>query len=346
MPLRSALQINIHPLDVDHASLMLEHQLRQWRGQVERVLLTLDTRRSRSGRYRGDQYEESLRRLMHHIEELRSRYVDLQVEEVDYSEDAREVVRQRFFSTEREYPEKAFDGGPFHAYFYGLLKADADYVLHMDSDMLFGGGSQTWISEAIQIIEDNPSALFAGPLPGPPRADGEINDGHRDLLGVKDLASPVRLNYPFPAFSFVSVSTRVFLMSLPRFDQKVGSLSLVRPNAKRRLRSKLYREVSLSMPAEDVLTAAMMERNLCRIDFLGSGPGMFSLHPPHRSPEFYRALPALIGRIERSDIPDAQRGDYDINDSMIDWSTALRKKTKSRRFIRALDHLIRAHIER
>ncbi len=34
-------------------------------------------------------------------------------------------------------------------YFYGLLKADADDVVHMDSDMLFGGGSQVWLEEAI-----------------------------------------------------------------------------------------------------------------------------------------------------------------------------------------------------
>jgi hypothetical protein len=346
MPSRSALQISIHPLDIRHIAFTLEHQLRQWQGQVERVLLTIDTRRSLAGRYRGHQYEESLPRLMDYLDQVQSRHTDLQVEEVDYSEDARDAVHRRFFSTERECPEKAFDGGPFYAYFFGLLKADADYVLHTDSDMLFGGGSQTWIAEAIAILEADPSALFAGPLPGPPRADGELNDLHRSFPGLKNVPRPERMNYPFPAFRFVSVSTRIFLMSLPRFDQSVGSLSLVRPDAKRRLRAKLYRQVPLSLPAEEVLTAALIERGLCRLDFLGSGAGMFSLHPPYRSPEFFRSLPAIIERIERGDVPDAQRGDYDLNGSMVDWTSALRERTGLKRLIRSLDHLIRANLER
>ena len=336
---RSALQINMHPPDVDHVVFTLEHQLRQWHGQVERVLLTVDTRPSRAGRYRARDYDDRLRRLMDHIGRLQSRYSELQVEEVDYSEDAREAVRRRFFSLERECPEKAFDGGPFYAYFYGLLNANADYVLHMDSDMLFGGGSQTWLAEAIAVMEANPSALFAGPLPGPPRPDGELSEGHGSFPGLQNVRLPVRLDYPFAAFKFVSVSTRVFLMSMATFDRRLGSLSLVRPNAKRRIRARLYRQLPLSMPAEEVLTAAMIRRGLCRIDFLGGGTGMFSLHPPHRSPEFYRRLPELIERIEGGDIPDGQLGEYDINGSMIDWTSALKEKSPLRRFMRAVNHL-------
>jgi hypothetical protein len=343
---RSALQINLHPLDAHHVGFTLPHQLRQWGKQVERVLVIIDTRRSRAGRYRGHEYDEHLRHIFGHIEQLQSRYPDLQMAEVDYSESAREAVRRRFFSTERECPEKAFDGGPFHAYFYGLLKADADYVLHMDSDMLFGGGSQTWIAEAMAIIEGNPSALFAGPLPGPPRTDSELTARHGRFPGLKNISRPVRMDCPYPAFKFMSVSTRVFLMSLPRFDQRVGSLSLIRPDIKRRLRAKLYRQDPSSVPAEQVLTAAMIERDLSRIDFLGTGAGMFSLHPPHRSPEFYRSLPALIQMIERGDVPDAQRGDYDINGSMVDWTSALRGNTRLKRFMRGVEHLVRVSLER
>ena len=51
---------------------------------------------------------------------------------------------------------------------------------------------------------------------------------------------------------------------------------------------------------------------------------MWSLHPPHRSALFYERLPELINAVEREDIPDGQRGDYDINGSMIDWSSAQR----------------------
>jgi hypothetical protein len=261
------------------------------------------------------------------------------MQEVDYSADAREAVRRRFFSRERQCPLKAFDGGPFYAYFYGLLSANADYVLHMDSDMLFGGGSQTWLGEAVAVIEADPAALFAGPLPGPPRADGELKGSHGSFPGLENVRPPVRLDYPFPAFKFASVSTRVFLMSLARFDERVGSLLLVRPDARRRVQAGLYRQEPWTMPAEEVLTAAMVKQDLSRIDFLGQGPGMFSLHPPYRSAEFYRCLPTLIQRIERGDIPDGQLGDYDVNGSMVDWTRALREKTRLKRVMRAAKQL-------
>jgi len=48
----------------------------------------------------------------------------------------------------------------------------------------------------------------------------------------------------------------------------------------------------------DELSAAMSARGLSRIDFLGSGKGMWAVHPPPRSAAFYEALPELIGRIE------------------------------------------------
>jgi hypothetical protein len=54
-----------------------------------------------------------------------------------------------------------------------------------------------------------------------------------------------------------------------------------------------------------------------RVDFLGRGPGMWSIHPEHRTPAFYRALPALVARIEAGDVSEAQRGSYDLDPSMV-----------------------------
>ena len=56
MSVRSALQINLHPLDARLVSHALKHQLQTWGDQVERVSLTIDTKRSRNGRYRGTAY--------------------------------------------------------------------------------------------------------------------------------------------------------------------------------------------------------------------------------------------------------------------------------------------------
>lgn len=93
------------------------------------------------------------------------------------------------------------------------------------------------------------------------------------------------------------------------------------------------------MPAEEIISAAMMRKGLSRIDFLGSGAGIYSLHPPYRTDAFYQELPHLIARIVAGAIP-AQRGDYDVNSSMFDWTEALRQKTAGRRLARAARALL------
>ncbi|QAU48882.1 glycosyltransferase family 2 protein [Bradyrhizobium guangzhouense] len=335
MQVRSALQINLHPLDVRHAVHTLPHQLGVWGDQVDRIVFTVDTRQSKSGRYTGGAYEESRGRLFALLEDITRKSPKAEISEVDYSPAALAAVRQRYFSTSSAYPEKAFDGGPFHAYFHGLLKANAEYVVHMDSDMLFGGGSQVWLEEAIGWLKTTPDALFAGPLPGPPRADGTLGDLHGAFPGLSGIRPPERLAADYPAYRFRTVSTRIFVLDQTKFDASIGALELVRPNLKRRIRARLFRQSPLTMPAEEIISAAMMRNGLSRIDFLGSGAGLYSLHPPYRTDTFYRELPQLIARIVAGQIPDAQRGDYDVNSSMFDWSEALRQKTVSRRLVRA-----------
>lgn len=340
MQVRSALQINLHPLDVRHAVHTLPHQLDVWGDQVDRIAFTVDTRQSRSGRYSGRTYDESRARLFALLEAIARQSPKAEIAEVDYSPTALESVRQRYFSTSRAHPEKAFDGGPFHAYFYGLLKADAEYVVHMDSDMLFGGGSQVWLEEAIGRLKKTPDALFAGPLPGPPRADGTLGDLHGGFPGLTGIQPPERLAAAYPAYRFRTVSTRIFVLDQGRFDASVGALDLVRPNLRRRIRARLFRQSPLSMPAEEIISAAMMRKGLSRIDFLGSGAGIYSLHPPYRTDAFYQELPHLIARIVAGAIPAAQRGDYDVNSSMFDWTEALRQKTAGRRLARAARALL------
>lgn len=340
MQVRSALQINLHPLDVRHAVHTLPHQLDVWGDQVDRIVFTVDTRQSKSGRYSGQAYEESRGRLFALLEAIALKSPKAEISEVDYSPAALKAVRQRYFSTSSVYPEKAFDGGPFHAYFHGLLKADADYVVHMDSDMLFGGGSQVWLDEAIGWLKTTPDALFAGPLPGPPRADGTLADLHDGFPGLSGIRPPARLDAAYPAYRFHTVSTRIFVLDQNRFAASIGALDLVRPNLKRRIRARVFRQSPLTMPAEEIISAAMLRKGLSRIDFLGSGAGLYSLHPPYRTETFYRELPHLIARIVAGTIPDAQRGEYDVNSSMFDWTEALRQKTVRRRLVRAARTLL------
>jgi hypothetical protein len=347
-PVQKALQINMHPFDAAHAALTLPHQLRVWSGQVDRILLSVDTGQVGAGRYKGQGFDDAKRRLFGMLDEMQANYPHLHVDVADYGDAARKLVTDTFFSRSADpYPAKAFDGGPFHVYFYGIARANARYVLHMDSDMLFGGGSQTWFDEAIGVMKENPDALCITPFSGPPTLRGDLDiSRHVGMPGVKNIPAPKKLAGKVPAWRFATVSTRIFLMDMQRFSKRVGSLELLRPDFKRRVRSLAYNQQPISMPAEEVLSDNMMRLGIHRLDYLGAGAGMYSLHPPYRSPEFYDALPSLVERIEKGDIPDGQRGDFDINASMLDWTSALAAKTRSKRYAKALKHLLSANYQR
>ena len=75
------------------------------------------------------------------------------------------------------------------------------------------------------------------------------------------------------------------------------------------------------MLPEAILSFSVWQAGFLRIDFLGQEPGMWSIHPPYRNAIFYERLPLLIQKIEQDEVPDGQRGHYDINDSMVDWSS-------------------------
>lgn len=335
----TALQINLHPFDARIVEHTLEHQLRALSPMVERIVVTVDTRRSRSGRYSGAGYEMARAALFAKIEAARRRYPKMEMIPVDYSPAALEAVRRRYFRNLPRTPERAYDGGPFHAYFFGLLSAGTRYVLHVDGDMMLGGGSRTWIDEAIATFETNPDALFVGPLPGPPRADGSLGEGE-PMPNLRDLPEILRLDTPYPAYAFSSVSTRVFMIDHERFDQRIGSLSLVRPSLRQRIRARLFHQRPDCVAAEEMLSHAMLARGLARIDFLGQGGGLYSLHPPYRSETFYQQLPHIIRRVETGMIPAGQRGFYDLNESMIDWNDARRQRTVYHRAVRAARGLL------
>jgi hypothetical protein len=82
---------------------------------------------------------------------------------------------------------------------------------------------------------------------------------------------------------------------------------------------------------EDCITVLLNVHGLRCIGFLGSGSGLWSLHVRHRSQHLYTLLPELIKRVESDDIPEGQRGDFDLNDAMLDWSEFRRTRTRWRR---------------
>ncbi len=307
------LQINVAPTDLPHAVSILPHQLRQWSGQVQEILFTLDLHRTAHGGRFGEAWEERKDPMEELLRELCRQYPNAHLSTVDYAPQAMREVAESFLA-EPLMPAKDTKGAPIYPYFHGLHSARHDLVLHLDSDLMFGGGSQSWTAEAASLLEQHSDVLGCNPLPGPPMSAQTLRT-----------QSGARFEHHSLAFRFPSLSTRLFLIDRRRLRERLLPLTLQGPL---RLLSRAKARMHGNPPyraAEIVISNAMRDAGLTRVDFLGTEPGMWSLHPPFRSPDFYRELPRLIERIETGEVPDAQRGDYDLNDSMIDWSGARRR---------------------
>jgi hypothetical protein len=321
----TCLQINMAPLDIRHIVHTLPHQLRILGGQVNEIQFTLDNHHSRANRFATDSYAEKHAELRRFLEQVCNEFAHACIVDVDYSRSSVTEIAQTYIGG-HYVPVKACDGSAFYAYLYGLSRARSSYVFHIDSDMLFGGGSQCWVAEAIKLLEGSDEVCACAPLDGPPR-----NDGYLKSKG----AVPNDLQHV--SYSWNDIGTRVFILSRRRFLSGKERIPLVHATGLNLLKSYLY-NTSPYMLLEECISELMRTKGLRRVDFLGSGDGMWQLHPLYRSERFYAELPDLIKRIEYNDIPEDQRGDHDVNDSMIDWSDVRQRATFWRKLGRELRH--------
>jgi hypothetical protein len=297
------LQVNLVPQDVDHAELILPHQLRTWAGQVDEVVLSVDGRASRGERFaRAD--AEQTNRFDALLAAVTAENRKVRIVPVDYSGAAKQAVADTYFGGAKV-PDKDFRGGPFYSYFHGLHAATSQFVFHSDSDMLYGGGSQTWMQEACELIASREDVLFANPLPGPPTRSG-------DLYG-QEVYGPVREGHQ--QFRFAHVSTRLFLTARASL-RNLTPIPITRYGGARQFVAGIVRrQPNFGIP-EDLLSARLKGRGH-RVDFLGEPPGMWAVHPLRRPPPFYRALPGLIEKVESGDMPVSQQGRYDLVDELV-----------------------------
>jgi hypothetical protein len=308
--MNATLQVTLAPLDVRFARHTLRHLVRRWGPQVDEVLLVVDQRES-PFRARSEQADVALARagLDAAIAELE--HPGLRVIAVDRSREARRRTAERFGA--RRLPESDYRGRPYYPYLFSLAEARQPYVLHVDSDMMFGGGSPTWIAEAFDWFARDETLVACNPLPGPPRPDGMLRGQE---------------GYPYTvvgdaAYRFDNLSTRVFLAEMRRFETRLSTLAGKRiPTLRSVVGSTLRRQVNW-MTLEERVTLSMHQSGSGRLDFLGTGAGMWSVHPIDRSEAFYQHLGSLIALLEAGEVPtEEQRGHYDLDASMIALAAA------------------------
>lgn len=310
-----SLQISCAPGDEPTARHTLPHLLRVLGGQVAEIVFTYDARPPTGGGRFADAWEERRPAMDALLRELCESHPTARVSEVDTDPSRRREVAHTFLRDAEDVPLKDARGGPMYSYLFGLHDARHDLVLHLDSDMLLGGGSQTWVREAVALLSDD-GVLFAGPLPGPPRADGGLPE------------QPDAVPYGTgTAFAFRTMSTRVFLVDRRRLDAVALRAPVL---ARSRLKALLRGRGGGSAMPEQLWSRLLADTGRVRVDFLGAEPGLWSLHPPYRSPEFFAALPELVRRVEAGDVPDPQRGHYDIVAELVDWDSARRSARRNR----------------
>ncbi len=211
------LQISVAPTDLPHAVHTLPHQLRQWSGQVREILFTFDLHRTARGGRFGEGWQERLEPMQRLLEDLCREHPSARVAPVDYAPETMREIALRFLDGPF-IPAKDTKGAPFYPYFYGLRSACHDLVFHLDSDLMFGGSSQTWVDEACMLLSEHPDVLACSPLPGPPTPEGQLRGQSTQRFG----------DGPF-AFRFSTMNTRLFLIDRIRLRERVLPLQLLGP---------------------------------------------------------------------------------------------------------------------
>jgi hypothetical protein len=307
MRLPVTLQVNVNPMDYPCARRTLPHQLRQLGDLMDEVLVIFDLRRS-SVSY--SQTWEDRRPLMRDLlHDCRYRYSNLRVLEVDYSPAVSEAIGARFLGRQ-PVPHADARGGPFYAYLYGLHMARNDDILHLDGDILVGGGAvERWIERASDIFQSRRDVVGISPLPGPPAVDGSLREPpawwRRDESATD-------------AYCFDRFQMRAVFMQRVRFITRLGPLRL-------KLAAPLhvlsgwsaghppYRELDVTV------SHAMSRRGLARLALLGPEPGLWTLRPRQRTQAVIDALPDIVRAIEDGHVPDEQRGDGNLNEALAGW---------------------------
>ncbi len=302
------LQVSVAPSDARYAGETIAHQLRQVGGQVQEVLFTIDTHRGGRGGARGSQPEHALERM---LEPLCARHPNARFIYVDYSPETMAQVGSAYFGG-RELPLKDFKGTPIYPYFYALHAARNDYVFHLDADMMLGGGNIRWCREAVQVLQEQPGVLACNPLPGPPTADGLLRSQR---------SNPER-GLGRRAFRFEHLSTRIFIMDRRTLAKHFRGERIHMRRPFRSVAKAIVTGHTTHECIEDTVTRMMQERSLRRVDFAGDEPGLWSGHPPVRGERYFRLLPELLRCVEQGDVPEVQRGEFELQEAMLDWMEA------------------------
>ncbi|MBU7583681.1 MAG: glycosyltransferase family 2 protein [Nostoc sp. TH1S01] len=215
------------------------------------------------------------------LEQLRTEGIINRVDEVPWDETLQKAVLKKYFGRD-DIEVKDFDGAPIYQYLFALEQCTGDYILHVDSDVLFCQelSRKSWIDEGIEMLQANPSVVIATCEGGPPQAKNFIEK----LTGRPSKSKPQKLWNKAR-----NVSTRYFLLDRKRLEKIV--LPLVQKD--------------IGEPLENSFTHTFKVKGFERWSMTA---GTWAIHPVEHGENFIQHLDDLIWAVENNVYPFKRDG--------------------------------------
>lgn len=301
-----SLSIMVARTDIPFMMHTIPHQIRVCNFPFAQRLLAVDTA-PLSGDKVGRPGIGTMDQLRDYCNQLLDLNVVDKVVDIDYSENFHRQVYQKHFGR-RIRQTHNYKGYPILGSLFAIEAVESDYLLRIDSDMLFyQEPDYNWIEEGIKLLQENPQVLAVRPLTGPPAKDGSL---YQKVPFDSD---------PSGFYRFKFFSSRAYLIDRKRFDQILPLKVLWRT----------YKHKFVNSLPTDIQTFAnyifnkgaldswevMVSRRLEETDYVRAvidSPKAWTLHPIDRKPEFIQALPDIIQKIESGWYPPEQGGHYDL----------------------------------
>ena len=221
-----------------------------------------------------------------------------------------EYQKQQIRSKNRiqfNYPHRethCFRGYPIYGSFKQFFDNDADYILHLDCDMIFHETPGfSWIKEGIRVMQENEDILCVLPKGGPPTKDKSLHQGTNEYHVDENRG----------LYLFKNFTSRHYLIHRERFL----SLLPLKPlwlSWREPIKTRLFGNGKM-LCWEAMVEHALEESDMWRADLMTDQA--WSLHPGDRSEEFYQLLPQVIDSVNRNEFPEEQRGHFDLR--LSDW---------------------------
>jgi hypothetical protein len=201
-----------------------------------------------------------------------------------------------------------FRGYPIVGSIKQFHDTEADYVLHLDCDMIFHEDPDySWILDGVELMEENQDIACVLPKGGPPTDCGTLHQGTTDY----------KTDEKRGVYLFKNFTSRHYFAHRKRF-LKLLPMQPLWLSWREPIKSRLFGNGKM-LCWESIVEKALERSSLWRADLMTNKA--WSLHPGERSSLFYELLPQIINSVENGKYPTGQKGHFDI--TFDQWKTYL-----------------------